>query len=258
MRKSEISRQASLHSQCELQAMARHRRLFTLIELLVVIAIIAILAALLFPALKTARNQAVMIKCLSNEKQCFNGANMYSSDYDYFPAAVGNGYNPGTSDTWTGFIYTYCGVAPLLANKIDNNDNIFKCPAVNSQWLYGSWNQNLCFNLKLGDYHYNTAHTLVIPDFVKLNKVVTPARCVMFVDAVDDANHDGVMDTGGVNYRVNPSVFGWGSSNPIQFGINHRLGGLSGNYVMVDGHGVTVKWQEQRYKDLWRNYDVSE
>lgn len=104
---------------------------FTLIELLVVIAIIAILAAMLLPALNSARKKARLTACLSNQKQIGTGLEMYLPEYDdTYPVILDLSDGSFNTNTWNNKIFPY-----VVGKEWDDNagtsnvkKGVFKCP----------------------------------------------------------------------------------------------------------------------------------
>jgi prepilin-type N-terminal cleavage/methylation domain-containing protein len=104
---------------------------FTVLELLAVIAVIAILAALLFPAISSAKAKAKRTVCMNNLRQINLGLRMYSDDSeDASPNTPGTNSSPSLEN----FI-NFTGYKKLMKSNVGLEgassplDKLFACPA---------------------------------------------------------------------------------------------------------------------------------
>jgi prepilin-type N-terminal cleavage/methylation domain-containing protein/prepilin-type processing-associated H-X9-DG protein len=167
--------------------MQRARPGFTLIELLIVIAIIAILAALILPALSSAKEKARSVECLSNVRQWDVAAFMYQDDNeDYFP------YEGNTTDALDedlnldGWFNTVPVEAMLLPLKDYYAQNTPPQPGQHSLFICPSERRKVTFALAMDNplftYSFNNRLDPNGPERYRRTQVVSPAQTVVFTE----------------------------------------------------------------------------
>ena len=119
---------------------SRSSKQFTLIELLVVIAIIAILAAMLLPALGSARRTARMAQCTSNCKQFAQSNHLYATTFNGYVTPITNWGDEHGTNIWPALIWNQLGASIMPTNEEIqsyqsswgepvNASKMFECPA---------------------------------------------------------------------------------------------------------------------------------
>ncbi len=117
---------------------------FTLVELLVVIGIITILAALLFPALSSARERASLTVCRNNLQQLGLALNAYLGDWQAYPPDDGRAFVPYVGEKDVAVDTSVPGFAQIPKTSVYNCPDYVRLGALRPppEWGLSSYGYN--------------------------------------------------------------------------------------------------------------------
>lgn len=243
---------------------------FTLVEMLVVIGIIGILAALIFPALSSAKGRAKGIQCLNNLKQMQLGWTVYADDDKGTLPVNSSGRSAGKTTEAPSWVAGYLNTAASPDNTnttllvgpdyqkfgsvggYTKNSGLYHCPSDVSQdpqsgglrvrsismnsWINPGHNGSLSDRLWEMDFEKYSA----ITDFVRLS----PSDAFIYLDERPDSINDGWFmvdmttydptNLAGLRVRDLPAIY-------------HNI---ASSFSFADGHAEAHRWLDPRTKGL--------
>lgn len=236
---------------------------FTLIELLVVIAIIAILAAILLPALNSARERGRTASCINNLKQIGTGVAMYADEFDGWQPINAYAWSENPDTSGNGFINSYgyliaeyigeMGYRDSFSGEsVNTHDNgIFRCPGDDAQTQY--WSNSYApptFNIMGHSMSYVEAYQI---PFKSMKSSLSSTLLIM-----DSA----MMESGGKKYpggHIMPVGYWntdgtWRTNTASKAAFRHS-GNKTINSVFCDGHVQNLEKAAWENPALWGKYN---
>lgn len=228
-------------------------RAFTLIELLVVIAIIAILAAMLMPALSSAKEAGRRISCLNDLRQLSLAAQMYAND--------NQGLYPPRSETnsWPNQLYVNYGkTVKMLLCPTDLATGLTKPATVGSSfsnnvadasprsYIINGWNDYFADQLGQKDWGTVEQYMFNLGTGMRQGAIVHPSQTVVFgekkhnagdfyMDLLENLGNDftGILEQGrhDSNGRTSNQAKGVGTTG-------------GSNYALADGSARFIKFPQ--------------
>jgi prepilin-type N-terminal cleavage/methylation domain-containing protein/prepilin-type processing-associated H-X9-DG protein len=235
---------------------------FTLIELLVVIAVIAVLLAVLVPAIRTARERAQRIVCLSNLRQLTTAWTAYADDHGgrlvYGVAGAKARSLLGNHDVaerlygWLGGAFRYPESRAALIESADKGQlwpyirdiDVYRCPrawkghhvtyttvaSANGVYVPGTYKVETTSSSEMVGFGVRVGSTVL--RLTRLTDIGSPASRAIFMDQG--------FTPGGSDFYVHYLSPRWFFGNPPP--IPHADGAT---LSMADGHAEYWSWESR-------------